>query len=90
MTGERFLVSGRVQGVGFRWFVRQRALELGLAGYVSNLPDGQVEVVASGDQGVLELLLRDLQQGPPYAAVAHVEKQEISVEHDQFISFNIM
>jgi acylphosphatase len=44
-------VRGRVQGVGFRWWVRSRALELGLAGSAANLPDGRVEVVAEGPRG---------------------------------------
>lgn len=44
----RFLVSGMVQGVGFRWFVARHARALGLGGYARNLPDGRVEVVASG------------------------------------------
>jgi len=52
-------VEGRVQGVGFRWWVRANALELRLAGYAENLPDGRVKVVAEGDgQGCQELLRR--------------------------------
>jgi acylphosphatase len=62
-------VRGLVQGVGFRWFVRERARRLGLAGWVRNLPDGSVEVVAAGDQGQLDLLRGELQRGPRGAAV---------------------
>jgi len=52
-------VEGRVQGVGFRWWVRANALELGLAGYAENLADGRVKVVAEGDwDGCYELLRR--------------------------------
>ena len=58
----RFLVSGVVQGVGFRWFVARHARALGLGGYAQNLPDGRVEVVASGGEPTaltrLEELLR--------------------------------
>jgi acylphosphatase len=50
-------VHGRVQGVGFRWWTRSRALELGLVGSASNLPDGRVEVVAEGPKAALDTLL---------------------------------
>jgi acylphosphatase len=62
-------VSGIVQGVGFRWFVREKARRLGLNGWVRNLPDGSVEVVAAGDDGQLELLKEELRRGPPGAVV---------------------
>lgn len=50
-------VHGHVQGVGFRWWTRSRALQLGLVGSASNLPDGRVEVVAEGPRGACERLL---------------------------------
>ena len=56
-------VDGRVQGVGFRWWVRARALELQLAGSATNLPDGRVEVVAEGPRPAVEKLL-SLLKGP--------------------------
>ena len=56
-------VHGHVQGVGFRWWTRSRALELGLAGYASNRPDGRVLVVAQGSAAACEDLLRLLQSG---------------------------
>jgi acylphosphatase len=56
-------VTGRVQGVGFRWWTRARALELGLDGTATNLDDGGVEVVAEGPRDACEQLLR-LLQGP--------------------------
>ena len=76
----RYLVRGRVQGVGFRWFVWREAGRLGLEGYVQNLPDGSVEVVARGTrEGVLQL--EDaLARGPAAARVDGVEKSKIS--HD--------
>jgi acylphosphatase len=61
--------TGLVQGVGFRWFVRERARRLGLAGWVRNLPDGSVEVAAAGEDGQLELLKGELLRGPPGAVV---------------------
>lgn len=50
-------LSGRVQGVGMRWWIRSRALELGLAGWARNTEDGRVEVVAEGERGAAEALL---------------------------------
>lgn len=60
-------VHGNVQGVGFRWWTRSRALELGLAGYAKNLADGRVEVVAEGDKASVDKLLTLLQEQPSSA-----------------------
>jgi len=65
-------VSGRVQGVGFRYFVMQNAQTLGLAGWVRNLHDGRVEVVAEGPHEALDRLLAALRKGPMSAEVAEV------------------
>lgn len=67
-------VTGVVQGVGFRWFVRERARRLGLAGWVRNRPDGSVEVAASGEPGQIDLLMAELQRGPDGSAVDRVEE----------------
>ena len=67
-----FLVQGRVQGVGFRWFVQREASELELRGWVRNTEDGDVEVVASGDPGDLSELRASLRRGPRGARVDHV------------------
>ena len=85
----RFLVSGMVQGVGFRYFTARRAQALQLAGWVRNLPDGRVEVVASGDPSSLEALETALGSGPAGAAVSGVEKSQISDEIGAVNSFNI-
>lgn len=66
-------VIGRVQGVGFRWWTRARALELGLVGSATNLEDGRVEVVAEGDESALRELLRLLPEGP--GEVRHVAER---------------
>jgi len=76
MATKRFVVSGRVQGVGFRYFVVREAEALGLAGWVRNLPDGRVEVLASGEGGPVDALEGRLWQGPPHAHVAAVEAVE--------------
>lgn len=68
----RCLVAGRVQGVFFRVSARERALQLGLTGYVRNRPDGQVEVVACGGKAAVEDLQAWLWQGPPYAQISAV------------------
>jgi len=69
------LVSGQVQGVGYRAFARKHALELGLAGYAENLSDGRVEVVAEGPEDALEHFLHFLRQGPRLSKVEEVEVQ---------------
>jgi len=65
-------VHGHVQGVGFRWWTRARALELGLAGYARNLNDGRVEVVAEGDRKSCETLLDLLRSTDPPGSVRTV------------------
>lgn len=71
-------VRGEVQGVGFRWFVVRRANRLGLAGWVSNEPDGSVSVVAEGSSEALDELLAALREGPPSASVEHVDEQRLA------------
>ena len=63
-----FLIQGRVQGVGFRWFVQREASELELRGWVRNTEDGEVEVVAAGEAGNLDELRVSLRRGPRGAA----------------------
>lgn len=65
----RLVVRGRVQGVGFRWFVREEARRLGLSGWVGNRPDGSVELAASGPAAALADLRRAVADGPPAARV---------------------
>jgi len=67
------VVRGRVQGVGFRYFVIQKALGLGLRGYARNADDGSVEVLAQGPRPALENLLALLRRGPSAADVREIE-----------------
>jgi acylphosphatase len=75
MRNERLhaIVHGTVQMVGFRAFAQRRALQLGLAGYARNTPDGRVEVVAEGPREKLEALLGHLRRGPSGARVEAVD-----------------
>jgi acylphosphatase len=68
----RFVVGGRVQGVGFRWSAASQAQRLGLQGWVRNCADGSVEGLASGEAAALEQLRSWLAHGPPGARVANV------------------
>jgi acylphosphatase len=78
MIARRYIVRGRVQGVGFRWFVDNEARKLGLAGWVRNNVDGTVEVLAIGSDQQLHALLGRLQEGPRAARVDQV--QELAAE----------
>jgi acylphosphatase len=69
------LVTGAVQGVGYRRFVQRRAQDLGLAGFAENLFDGKVEIVAEGQADALESLLHWVRRGPPHADVREVDVQ---------------
>lgn len=73
---KRFVVRGRVQGVGFRWFVEREAHMLGVAGWVRNNHDGSVEVLAMGTRDQLTGLRTCLRQGPRAARVDDVEESE--------------
>jgi acylphosphatase len=78
MSGARFLVSGKVQGVWFRASAREQALALHLVGFARNLRDGSVEVVAQGEDAALAALEAWLHQGPPMADVAEVQREELA------------
>jgi acylphosphatase len=80
VIARRFTVSGRVQGVGFRWFVVREASARGLKGWTRNLPDGRVEVVAQGDPQAIQDLAEALARGPRAARVDRVEGAEAPVD----------
>lgn len=83
-------VRGRVQGVGFRWFVRERARALGLAGWVRNTPDGAVEVLAVGNDDALQKLRNQLLSGPSGARVSAVEDQKALPSVEALDPFGIL
>ncbi len=82
------VVDGRVQGVGFRYFVLEAALPLNLTGWVRNTAEGQVEVVAEGDRKALERLLELLRHGPRAAFVTGVD-QEWQPATGEFVRFDV-
>jgi acylphosphatase len=73
-------VRGRVQGVGFRYFVQNAATRLGLTGNVKNCPDSSVEIVAEGNARAIADLVEQVKQGPRLARVERVEAIDIPVE----------
>jgi acylphosphatase len=86
---KRFFVSGRVQGVGFRFFAERTASSLGVSGYVRNLYDGRVEVYAIGSAEQLDALKNALRRGPRMAAVDRVEEQDADILQDFANAFSI-
>jgi acylphosphatase len=83
---QRMLVSGKVQGVGYRNWTIHNAKALGVTGWVRNVQDGRVEIMASGDHKALEALVEACREGPRLARVDHVEVQ--SVEDARLKGFN--
>ena len=80
VVAARILVSGRVQGVGFRWHVREAGRRESLAGWVRNLPDGRVELVARGEANAMERFLGSVRAGPAGSTVEGVEREDIGVD----------
>ena len=77
---KKFLIAGRVQGVGYRYFAERWAVQLGICGYVKNLWDGNVEVYAIGEAWALEELKRHLAESPRSARVAAVVESDEPVD----------
>lgn len=75
--GMHFYISGQVQGVFLRANTQNKAIELGLTGWVQNLPDGRVEVMAYGDSPQLKALHQWLQDGPPVAKIESIEVKTV-------------
>jgi acylphosphatase len=86
MKSIKAVIAGRVQGVCFRAFTREKALELGVKGYVRNMPDGSVELVASGEPAAVDALVGWVSQGPPGSRVRDVSVNESATDekYDRF------
>ncbi len=88
MICKKFIVSGRVQGVWYRASTQQEAVRLGLKGYAKNLEEGDVEVVACGDEAAVDALEQWLWQGPPLAKVTGVNVGTLDLQQfDKFDAF---
>jgi len=83
-TARKFLISGEVQRVGYRYFAQRAAARHQVTGYVRNLPDGRVEAVAEGPLESVEAFKHDLTAGPTFSQVENIE--EITVEPTGFYS----
>ena len=86
LVARRFVISGRVQGVGFRYFTQECALREGLTGWVRNLPDGRVEVHVEGESESVTRIERALRSGPGGARVqtVTVDVEDVSGAYDTF------
>lgn len=89
MKQAHIFISGFVQGVGFRHFVRSKANELGLTGWVLNLPDNRVETIVQGSKEKIELLIEQCKKGPFLSDVEEADVQWEEVEQ-KFNSFDIL
>ena len=78
---KRVLISGRVQGVGFRWYTLDRAESLGLSGWVRNLPDRRVEAVFQGEEDLVDDMVEWCRRGSPAASVKSVSVEDEPVSH---------
>lgn len=90
MTRLTLKIHGFVQGVGFRWNIRRLAEESRLVGYVKNLLDGTVEVIAEGEEEQLKKLLEYCKIGPQRAIVEKVEEEWNEIQEKNFNEFNIL
>lgn len=83
MTAFRYVVNGRVQGVGYRYFALRTASDLGVSGFARNLPDGSVEVVAEASDAALAAFEAALRRGPSFSEVAEVARTAVPARGDQ-------
>jgi len=89
MIKKRFRIYGHVQGVGFRYFTWQYALKIGVTGFVRNLADGSVEVIAAGSESQIEALDAWLQEGPRTAIVDDVFVEDY-LGDKEFTAFQVL
>ena len=85
----RGYVSGRVQGVGFRYFVQRRAHAEGVGGYVRNLADGRVEFLLQGPSAAVQRVLAEIERGPEYSRVSGLQAEECAAL-DEIADFLIL
>ena len=78
-----FIVKGRVQGVGFRYFCETLAKSLGVTGWVKNTHDGDVELEVQGKESSMDSFFDGVKKGPSFARVSDIQKNEITVQHHE-------
>jgi acylphosphatase len=88
-AAKRFIVKGRVQGVGFRYFAIRAAADCGVVGTVRNMPDGSVEAVAEGSDEAIAEFRRELTRGPSYAQVTAVDETTLQPT-GRYRGFNVI
>ncbi len=88
MVARRFLISGEVQGVGFRYFAMRAAARHQVKGTVKNLPNGSVEIVAEGDREAMDEFKKDLATGPIFSDVSSLDETDIPVTA-RYVDFRI-
>lgn len=81
---KHLIITGRVQGVGFRFYMERKARELGVTGWVRNRRDGSVEAVVQGTTGAVEAMIAWARRGPPSAVVAEVRVTDASGDYAAF------
>lgn len=84
----KILVSGRVQGVGFRYFSQSRASKYNIKGFIRNIYDNKVEIVCQGEEEELEQFINEVRKGPAFSVVSDIEKEEIK-KPQKYNSFDI-
>lgn len=84
----QIVVSGKVQGVGYRYFAQMKAVQFGITGWVKNRSDGAVEMVTTGTKENLDLFIDEIRRGNPFSTVDQIEISEISTG-EKYQSFTI-
>ena len=84
----QIVVSGKVQGVGYRYFAQMKAVQFGITGWVKNRSDGAVEMVTTGTKENLDLFIEEISRGNPFSTVDQIEINEISIA-EKYQSFTI-
>jgi acylphosphatase len=84
----QIVVSGKVQGVGYRYFAQMKAVQFGITGWVKNRSDGAVEMVTTGTKENLDLFIEEIRRGNPFSTVDQIEIKEISIG-EKYQSFTI-
>jgi len=84
----QIVVTGKVQGVGYRYFAQMKAVQFGITGWVKNRSDGAVEMVTTGTKENLDLFIQEIRRGNPFSTVEQIEISEISTV-EKYQSFTI-